>query len=124
MVQVALTTCILSILGVIALIVRHLPAIATIPVELTHEKQGKFSFVTGVGTRILKFWWDLLIFAKRIGFWVVHFSLEKTLRKVRIAALKIENFSARKLEDMRAHSHDIPHFSFFEDFIKRDNKGK
>lgn len=122
MVQVALTTCILSILGVMALIIRRLPDIAAIPTEFVHEKRGRFSFVTEAGTRIVKFCWDLFIFAKRIGFWVVHFSLEKTLRKVRIIALKIENFSAHKLEDMRAHSHDIPHFSFFEDLINKDDK--
>ena len=125
MAQVALTTFIVSIIGLIALVIRRLPDIAAIPTEFAHEKRGRFLFVTEAGTRIIKFWWDLLIFIKRVGFWIVHFSLEKTLRKVRIVALKIENFSARKLEDMRAHSHDVPHFSFFDDIRKKeDNKGE
>ena len=122
MIQVALTTFLVSFLGIVVLILRRLSDIAEIPVVPSGKRIGNFSFLTKIGGLIIKFWWELIVFAKRIGFWIIHFSLEKTLHKIRIAALKIENFSARKLEKMRIHSHDIPHFSFFEDLINKGDK--
>ena len=103
------------------LIGRRLSDIAAIPAA---SKENEEWFVilrrsSRIGLRFIRY---IGMFSRGIVLGALHFSIEKTLRKIRILALKVENFSARKLEEMHTYSQGIPHFNFFEDFKKTSKK--
>lgn len=117
---------IFSLIGMLIIIVRRISDIATITVESMAPKHVH-SLRERLG-QTAQFFIILIItifsYLEKVILWLIHFSLEKALHRIRILALKIENFSARHLEELHLRSQRFPHLDFFQDLSSRDKKEK